>query len=396
MNSCQISIIVPVYNTKGYIEHTIKSFIGQTLQDWEAIIVDDGSTDGSSEICDEFARKDSRIKVIHQTNQGQNSARNKGLDAAVGKYIMFVDGDDVLTPYALKELFDLAEKNDADYTIGQIYPVDSIDRYSFDGLYNLSHPVDQRYQKVFSWQNCEDSIFWEIEWFMTVPCHIIKRELYEGIRFKETLNMGEDAITIKELLLKSKRIIVSPKYIYLYISRPSSWTHKRNNSAIHILDSYKNMLLLLDKYGLYEQKYSICTYYYFNWIWLHIFKHANLNSFPSFIKGFYKFIVEVDLEKLQMGELRRKIKKFRNPLVFFPYCLIKSLWWYLLFEANLIKSWEKFQKHFKNIITPFKLLFKVGNGVLKWLFEIIVSLYYLIIFIVKMILSPIKKVVGKR
>lgn len=89
-----ISIIVPVYNVKNYLEKCLQSICGQTYKNLEIILIDDGSSDGSGELCDLFAQRDGRIKVIHQTNAGQSAARNRGLAVAQGELLGFVDSDD--------------------------------------------------------------------------------------------------------------------------------------------------------------------------------------------------------------------------------------------------------------------------------------------------------------
>lgn len=93
-----LTVIMPVYQVKPYLTVCIKSILAQTFTDFELILIDDGSTDGSEQICDAFAEKDSRIRVIHQKNQRVSSARNAGLALAAGKYITFADADDLLEP----------------------------------------------------------------------------------------------------------------------------------------------------------------------------------------------------------------------------------------------------------------------------------------------------------
>ena len=94
----EVSIIVPVYQVEKYIRQCIDSILAQTFTDFELILVDDGSKDNSGKICDEYAEKDKRIRVIHKENDGLSGARNKGLDNASGNYFMFVDGDDYISP----------------------------------------------------------------------------------------------------------------------------------------------------------------------------------------------------------------------------------------------------------------------------------------------------------
>ena len=103
-----LSIIVPVYNVELYIAECIDSILAQTFKDWELILVDDGSKDNSGKICDEYAQKDSRIKVIHKKNEGLSSSRNTGLDNISGKFVTFVDSDDViLGEDTLQKLIDI-------------------------------------------------------------------------------------------------------------------------------------------------------------------------------------------------------------------------------------------------------------------------------------------------
>ena len=112
-----ISIIIPVYNAKLYIERCIQSICNQTYSKIEIILVDDGSTDGSSDICDQIERKDQRIKVIHCKNGGAASARNRGLDLAQGEYIMFVDSDDYIDLQLCQVLLDNLKRYHAECCI---------------------------------------------------------------------------------------------------------------------------------------------------------------------------------------------------------------------------------------------------------------------------------------
>ena len=109
-----VSIIVPVYQVIDYVEECVESLLRQTYTNLEILLVDDGSTDGSGEICDEFARRDNRVSVIHQENQGLSAARNAGLDRAMGEYVAFVDSDDAVLPDFIETLYDMADRYQAD------------------------------------------------------------------------------------------------------------------------------------------------------------------------------------------------------------------------------------------------------------------------------------------
>lgn len=112
-----ISIIVPVYNVKNYLEKCLQSICGQTYKNLEIILIDDGSSDGSGELCDLFAQRDGRIRVIHQTNAGQSAARNRGLAIAQGELLGFVDSDDWIEPDMYEFLYRLLKENEADISI---------------------------------------------------------------------------------------------------------------------------------------------------------------------------------------------------------------------------------------------------------------------------------------
>ena len=112
-----ISVIVPVYNIEGYLGKCIDSIIAQTYKDLEIILVDDGSSDHCGAICDKYAKKDNRIKVIHKPNGGLSDARNHGIEAATGSYLGFVDGDDYIEPQMYEKLHNALVENDAEMSI---------------------------------------------------------------------------------------------------------------------------------------------------------------------------------------------------------------------------------------------------------------------------------------
>ena len=110
----QISIIVPIYNVEKYLDKCVMSILGQTFKNFELILIDDGSPDNCPAICDCYAEQEQRIRVIHQRNAGVAVARNIGLKEAMGKYVLFVDSDDLLMPMACEKLIQQAEENQAD------------------------------------------------------------------------------------------------------------------------------------------------------------------------------------------------------------------------------------------------------------------------------------------
>ncbi len=114
----KLSIVIPIYNKEAYVEACLKSLLEQDFQDFELIAVNDGSTDGSGDLCDRMAAKDQRIRVIHQKNGGVTAARRRGVEEARGRYIMFVDADDMLLPHAMRVLHAAIEETQADEVVG--------------------------------------------------------------------------------------------------------------------------------------------------------------------------------------------------------------------------------------------------------------------------------------
>ncbi|HOO25796.1 MAG TPA: glycosyltransferase family 2 protein [Clostridiales bacterium] len=139
MSNVKISVIMPVYKVEKYVGKAIESILNQTFTDFELIAVDDGTPDKSGEICEEYARKDSRIKVLHKENGGAPSARNMAIEIAGGKYFYFMDSDDWAEPTMLEDMYNLAEETNAQYVVTGYY----IDTYYSDTEYltlDVTHP----------------------------------------------------------------------------------------------------------------------------------------------------------------------------------------------------------------------------------------------------------------
>lgn len=141
-----ISVIVPVYNVESYLRECVESVLGQSYPHFELLLVDDGSTDRSGEICDEYAAKDERVKVIHQKNGGASAARNTGLDAATGEYLFFLDSDDRILPQTFEKMTATLEESAADFVFCEAVAVDettgeeSLTNYGYRRDYGVGDP----------------------------------------------------------------------------------------------------------------------------------------------------------------------------------------------------------------------------------------------------------------
>lgn len=212
----KISIIVPAYNVERYLRECIESICTQTHTNLEIIIVDDGSTDMTGSICDEYAEKDNRIIVIHQKNGGMSNARNSALDIATGDYIGYVDSDDVIHPRMFEFLLGALEKNDVDISYcGEVAFKDG-ERVGFDEYKDYSvWRIESRDELL---GHCCDDWTGPTNWVWN---KLYKRELFEKIRFVENRRM-EDVMISAEILLNVKKAVWINERLYGYRQRTGS------------------------------------------------------------------------------------------------------------------------------------------------------------------------------
>lgn len=216
-----ISLIIPVYNTSEYLSRAVESAISQTLQNIELILVDDGSNDGSEEICNSYARKHKNVHVLHKENDGVTSARKRGLNVARGDYIGFMDSDDWIEPNMYENLLSLAIIHDADIVCSGYY-MDSRDTIEIDGL-----PEGLYDDKLFLMnnliylENTEEKGIDASNWSKLFR----KSVLYDNyMNLDNAITLSEDmAVTIASIL-DSKRVFISHKSYYHYTKRKDSAT----------------------------------------------------------------------------------------------------------------------------------------------------------------------------
>lgn len=205
-----ISVIIPVYNVEKYLSQCLESVIHQTYQDLEIIVIDDGSTDNGPRICDEYAERDKRIKVIHQKNGGAASARNAGLRVATGEYLAFVDSDDYLEANAYETLLDIMQRTGADIVecaFCNEFPDRTWDRVFFKKE-TLFSTVE--YLKLYT-DHWICSLIWE---------KLYKRSLFEGIEFEEGHRIDDEFFTYQGVM-NAKTIAYNPTILYHYRMRSS-------------------------------------------------------------------------------------------------------------------------------------------------------------------------------
>ena len=210
----KVSVVVPIYNAEKFIEATVEMLCKQTLSDIEIILVNDGSSDSSGEICDKLSKQDSRIKVIHLKNSGVCVARNTGVKVAQGEYITFCDSDDVISEKLVEVLYKLATENNCDMA--------SV-KYSFkfpDGKIKKAESTG-KFKKYDN--NCEAiKDFLEGKIFSGVYTKIFHRELAAKITFEEGKKINEDRMYVFDALRNAKAICYKDECLYRYIRREIS------------------------------------------------------------------------------------------------------------------------------------------------------------------------------
>ncbi len=204
-----ISVIIPIYNTSKHLPRCLDSVLAQTYTNLQIILVDDGSTDNSGTICDDYATKDSRIKVIHQENQGVSAARNAGLKVATGEYIGFVDSDDFIEPDMYIHLLNLLIQSCSDIAICAVVGEAT--------LIKTDHPVvlvpSDAFYKLYSQLYTHNKLF--------------KKEIVKNLFFKTDIAICEDMVFCFQAFMQAKKIVYTPATKYHYIVYLNSASHNQ-------------------------------------------------------------------------------------------------------------------------------------------------------------------------
>ncbi len=229
-----ISIIVPIYNVESYLYQCMDSIIKQTYQDIEIILVDDGSLDGGGKICDAYAGRDCRIKVIHKENGGLVSARKAGLSVAEGEWIGYVDGDDWIEPDMYEKLMIKALEYDADIAMcGRYEDTGDISKPVYhgfpEGYYDRNKLLTEIYPKMMVGRD-----FFEWGIFPGVWDKLFKREIIEDFQMQvdERIMMGEDAACVYPCMLSAKRVYILHECLYHYRQSTDSMIKRKEDTAV--------------------------------------------------------------------------------------------------------------------------------------------------------------------
>lgn len=325
-----ISVIIPVYNVEQYLERCVKSVIAQTYKNLEIILVDDGAKDNSGKLCDELAKLDERIKVIHKANGGLSDARNHGMRMATGDYIGFVDSDDYIAEDMFETLYNLIEENNADISIVSFYEMYKDKLIGVRDSGNLEILSKQEAMRELLVDTKIQSYAWN---------KLFRKELFSDLEFPTGKNF-EDIATTLLLFEKCDKVVLLEKPKYYYLRRDDSIIGVRNSKT------YTDYLeVIYDKYMYLKDKYpEIEVYnaynYVINMIWVYtiivtfgldeVYKEfeKQYDLFEKLVKEYEKEIFEMlgaynkavlymmlldkDLSKTAVKELYITFKEKRN------------------------------------------------------------------------------------
>ena len=249
----KISVIIPVYNAEKTLHRCVDSILVQTLSDFEVLLIDDGCKDNSGKICDEYAKKDSRVKVIHKVNGGVSSARNMGLDNAKGEWITFIDADD----YIASDFLSAINNNDCDFIIGQSQHFNSSGKYWYSERLSPQKFLSEEEKREF----LEHNLLWHI---MRTPWgKFFKRDLITEIRFDDGMKIGEDTVFVHDYLLHCKSIAVVDNITYYYFDSEDNVSIKYSMSPLESLDHLKKIIEHYRKLNVKSPQFEFFEFRFF-------------------------------------------------------------------------------------------------------------------------------------
>ena len=278
-----ISVVVPIYNASKFLNKCLKSILDQTYEELEIILVNDGSTDNSLEICNSYAKTDKRIKVIDKENGGVSSARNRGIEEATGKYIVFIDADDYIEKTMFEVLSDDLFKYDVDMTMCVYKKVD------ING--NILFASKELKEKYFDDKTFKHYLFMP-DYYREILCNkLFKLDIIKNnnIRFREDIHLNENIVFILDFAYFARKYVFDNQILYNFVQHKESATNEKFSlKKVSVLSSYIRLL----EYNLEKEILNRIKYKYL-------------------FEG-YAFTYRLKKLGIDNKELKENLKQFKN------------------------------------------------------------------------------------
>ena len=272
MGNSLVSVIVPVYKVEKYLDACVKSVLNQTYQDWELILVDDGSPDKCGEICDQYARVDARVRVVHQKNGGVSAARNAGLDVATGEHVVFLDSDDMIHPQLLQLSIDELKKSNTDIAAYRFLEVCEEDRNSAK---EIPHNICFKTESIKQVKQDFYKFFPDIL-SISAGSRVYNKKIFATHRFKKGI-IYEDMHILPMILDACDKISYTDTPLYYY--RQSANSIIRSDFSMKQFDMLlveKNSLIpFVEKNASKENVNKAYDSYIDNYVYMHFMKYHN-------------------------------------------------------------------------------------------------------------------------
>lgn len=247
----KLSIIIPVYQAGKYLKKCIESILDQTFTDFELILVDDGSNDGSEKICNEYAKKDERIKVIHQKNQGVSSARNAGMECAGGEYIAFVDADDWIEADMFEQCMDAMEQHKVDVVYHGMTKELWSDKKERSIRKNIPADSGVLLKEDMKHYLLRQKAGMDVHVF----CYLFSKRIVDEIRFDITMPYSEDNVFVMQLLAKAESYYFQQNCGYHYDARIGSAAYRWQPTMLECYQkTLKETKVFLQSLGFSEKE----------------------------------------------------------------------------------------------------------------------------------------------
>ena len=331
MNPPKISVIVPVYNTEEYLEQCLNSLISQTYKNLEIICVNDGSTDKSSNILENYSKLDERIKIINQENQGFTAARNRGLKEISGDWIAFLDSDDWLNIDCYQKFFESLQK------------AENFDVYMFNAVCfceNKNNSQSVELQELFfnkelwggknneicEYKDCKNPF----QGNLAVYNKIYRKDFFFGNNFKFQKGFVEDERFWIEAFVKAKRIYITDEVFYHYRQREGSVMHSVNKNVFEMFDTYNAIGDILVENKVFDiAKYAFLQFKFNQYAWGFFIIPDELRE------GFYAKAKADLIRELKKGYEPNIVKSLTNSKLLLGFLNLNSEGFYNTFKTNV-------------------------------------------------------------